>query len=462
MNGYGNGTLGKLIFNGSIDQQIKGTFSTNFHKLTLDKTSGNLNIADNLNVSINDSLKFLKDGLFQIGNTNQLLFTANANTPVSSGGNFSNTRMIKYVGTEPITGLVRKTFTPSTAGTFIFPIGINNDYNNVEITIPSSAGNPYFEITLHSPEHPELLPLPTDYLKKYWQVNSNNLNTISTAKFYYNQSEVIGDETKFIPSLYTPSYHNGGGDWQLNLGTNPNVNTSVEPSYINLTNTNTLNGDVTAGSPYAFDNGIIYYSRATGDWNVPSNWSYQNHTGSPSSYYPGQIYNEDVVFIDQNHIIDFRYNPAAHLTPLTASSMTIGATQTESPGHGGTGTGRLNFGVGAANLHLVLTNTANTASLYTANNGRISHSAGARLDTLSIFGSIINTSSAANGIQLYNSPTAFTTLNIPGTYSSTISGEGNWGTLGKIILNKDNGSDILAVESTTLCKIGRASCRERV
>jgi len=107
------------------------------------------------------------------------------------------------------------------------------------------------------------------------------------------------------------------------------VNPWAKSSPISIHKTRRINGDWTAGDPSAFAKGEIYYSRATGNWNDPNNWSTDEilqHQGEATSYFPGFLFTADTVNID-GHTITFNIDSVA------VDSVRIGGTNPQ-PGNG--------------------------------------------------------------------------------------------------------------------------------
>ena len=187
----------------------------------------------------------------------------------------------------------------------------------MDIEVPASlSGLPSFAINLHTPRHPDFLSGGTNYLRKYWEVTTTEIDPISSLKFYYNQGDVLGNRDEFIPGYYSPAYFAGviGGEWEIDLGTTPDVVYTANPAdggYISLTSTQPLTGDVTVAilSPTLLV-GIIIVKvpmqvLETGIFRLTGQPKGMLMTDYPSSYYPGELYENDIVFIDGDDQINY-------------------------------------------------------------------------------------------------------------------------------------------------------------
>jgi len=69
-----------------------------------------------------------------------------------------------------------------------------------------------------------------------------------------------------------------------------------------------------------------YYSRSSGAWNDPSNWSVLSHIGPSAASTPGNS-STDIVIIASGHTINFNANQPVN--SITIASLTVGGTLTE-------------------------------------------------------------------------------------------------------------------------------------
>ena len=453
--GFVPGTI-EVLMNGAINQNIAGTETIDFYDLTMDKSAGS--VFQQIDVNIQHELDFQEDNIFIIDDDITLTIEDSGNI-ITTGGDFSSTRMISVSGVEKTattnTGTINKEFfTASGSQNFTYPLGTNGTFNPVDITVPASlTGSPSFAINLHRPNHPNFLSSGTNYLRRYWEVTTTDIDPISSLRFYYNQSDVFGNQAVYIPGYYYPANVDpgGNGQWEIDLGTNPNVVYTANPAddwYISLTNVRPLIGDVTVADPYAYFYGRYYYSKllnagsGVGNWNVQTNWSTEGHadTDYPSAYYPGELYENDVVFIDGGDQIDY------NISDVTVESVIIGNTGSYYPNIAGTtGDGTLNFVTNGSNMLI----TSTTYSIDMANNGAILADASGGQAEIDIYGSILNESSGT-GFDFYSDATNNVDLRFSGTTSVNIEGSGIWTDLATVIIDKSLSTDVVENQSPSL------------
>ncbi|MER3328639.1 MAG: GEVED domain-containing protein, partial [Candidatus Kapaibacterium sp.] len=429
LNPYNQGASTLTFYKGK-DQKIRGNNAVTLGAVTINKDSNDVFI--NTNTTFAGNTAVTSQTLINIENSDTLTF-GNASVLTSGAGGFGLNRMIKVSGTPTLSGVVSKQFNNAAGNqSFTYPIGTDTLYNPGFITIDGTyTGIPAISVQLNNAKHParrnDLI------LNKYWTVASQNITSLNASefKFFYNiPADTNGNAPRYYAGLYRPS-----NEWEVNLGTSP----SAFPDTIKATNTLYYLGDWTAGESSTFFNGRNYYSRITGDWNVPLNWSNVGHAGPPSSYSPGELSQSDTVFID-GHTIAF------NIDTVTVDIITIGGAFN---GASTAGRGILNFAAAPLDKHMTI-----QRSLFLDTDGRIQTATQlGKVDTLSIFERLINNGTAANtsGIDLYNSTNDFVFLNFRGSTDSYIEGTGAWEGLSKVNLLKAGGlSDTLFINSATL------------
>jgi len=300
---------------------------------------------------------------------------------------------------------------------FLYPIGIVNEYSPADFDLTASvSGQPSLAVWIKDEQHPERNN--NNILSKYWRVESTGISNVigNSFSFTFDDSDVNGDIDDYIPSRYTT-------DWEINLGEGPEIvgnNINITPTAATVFDE--IDGDWTAGIPTSFFTGRIFYSRNIGLWTDPNNWSNDTllkHNGLPSSYYPSDIFFKDTVYID-GHTITFDPQFAE------IDIMQIGGTNAV-PANG-----ILQFNAtNGKNLLLRELTLVDDAGEINAVTG------GTRRDTITVTGDIINNS--INGLNLYNSPTNYTSLKFAGAGNSNVSGTGNFNSFGRIILQKEGG-----------------------
>ncbi len=432
---FGEGSAGTLIFDGSNDQKIEGSSETDFYNVYLDNSGEKIKLIND--TRINNRLSFVQDNFLEL-NQKTLTLGSGAGDITSFSSSFSSSRMI-LSSTSGTVGTIKKEYTTAAgAKNYFFPIGVSDDYNPADISVTGSyAGTPAISLQLYSGKHPERLK--EEMLEKYWNVDLDGIGSVSanSLSFTYLDSDVSGDTALYIPSLYKTS-----GDWEINLGDSPRA----KPSPIEITNSPVVEGDWTAGQADVFFEGRIFWSRNSGSWSVPSNWSndpINKHSGPAASYYPSQLFEKDTVIID-GHGIEYG-----------VESGIIDTLRMGGPNNGISTAGRgiLEF-LGTPLNKYSLTISRN---LFLDTDGRIESStvaAGGRRDTLIVQGDIINNSDGTAGVDggmhLFQGGDDFVVLSFTGDESATVSGEGEFGILADTRLDKTDGlSDTLTIMSNS-------------
>jgi len=429
LNPYNQGASTLTFYKGK-DQKIRGNNAVTLGAVTINKDSNDIFI--NTNTTFAGNTAVTSETLINVMDSDTLTF-GNASALTSGTGGFGLNRMIKVSGTPTLSGVVKKQFNNAAGNqSFTYPIGSDTLYNPGFVTINGTfSGVPSLSVQLNNEKHPARL---NDLvINKYWTVAQENISSLNSSefKFFYNiPADTNGNAPRYYAGLYRPS-----NEWEVNLGPNP----SAYPDTIKATNTLYFEGDWTAGESSTYFKGRNYYSRVTGDWDTPSNWSNVNHAGPPSSYSPGELSQTDTVFID-GHTITF------NVDTVTVDTITIGGTYN---GLSTGGRGILNFAAAPLDKHMTI-----QKSLFLDSDGRVQSATQiGKVDTLSIYERLINNGTAGNsaGIDLYNSTNDFVVLNFKGSNDSYIEGTGDWSGLSEVNLNKDGGlSDTLYINSATL------------
>lgn len=402
----GTGTVNLL---GNQRDTIRGTRPVVFNNLTVNKSvSDTIIVFNNQKITVNGTLNYSTNNNIHIADNDSLVL-GSAST---LSGTFGTSRMFVSTGSSNGAYINRLFTNAAGAKSFTFPIGVDTIYNPAFISITGTyAATPSIGLRLRSGLHPNRIS--DNILKKYWTVDYSGISavTASSLTFTYHTDDINGNSNKYIPAVYI-----AGTGWEINLGITP----VAKPSPITLTNSNILAGDFTAGESPTFYKGRIFWSRNTGNWNVPANWSNDpvlRHAGAASSYYPSQLFPSDTVYID-GHTITYNLDSAR------VDSINLGSTNPAA------GVGTLTMG--PSPLIKWLKTLAISISENSILNG--SNTAG-RYDTLFLPGNLHNTSSG--GITTYSAANAFTTIAFVDSLNSHIDGEGVWGDIGKLILRKD-------------------------
>ncbi len=436
-NGFDHGNA-EVRFYGDQPDTIRGKETVTFNDVRIDKDTNNvyLSLAEsmtNYEAKVEGTFNFQTENLLVLDNSTTLTLENNASL-AQGGSGFGQNRMIQVSG-ESDAGWLNKEFsTASGQKSFFFPVGVDTVYNPADISLTGSyTGTPALSLQLHKGIHPQAPG--SNLLKKYWRVQTQDISNISANSFdlTYEDVDTTGDVNEYIPAVYQLT-----GGWEINVGQSP----KAYPSPIEVNNSPVFLGDWTAGEARSFFDGRIFYSINTGVWDVSSNWSNESHTGPPSSYFPGQIFDEDTVYVDGYEIT---YNKDS----IQADLLRIGGTF-------GTN-GQLTFGSAPQNKTLAL-----HYPLSVMNDGIIDGTTGgSRKDTLILEDDLYNYSQSADGgyIDFVSGTNDYTVLKMTGSSTlTTIDGEGVWRGIQRVELNKDGGlSDTLDISSQTFAAATAAS-----
>jgi hypothetical protein len=423
-------STGTITFYEGKDQNLRGTERVDLGTVVINKDSNDINV--NTNVRIDGPTTHTSETLVNISDGDTLTFTNNASLASGPGG-FGIDRMYKVSGTENLAGVLNKEFNNASGSqSFEYPLGVDTLYNPATLEIDGSyTGTPSLSVQLNDALHPARLN--DKILGKYWAVGQENISSLNTMEFTFEYNipeDTNGNAPRYYASLYKPS-----NEWEMDLGPNP----SAYPDEINSVNSDYFEGDWTAGESNAFFAGRNYYSRNTGNWNVPSNWSTVAHNGPPSSYYPGEITFSDTVYID-GHRISFNVDTSQ------VDTITIGGSFN---GVSTAGRGILDFDTAPTDKKLTV-----KKSLFLDTDGKIEKSVQlGTVDTLSIAYDLTNNGLLANssGVDFHNSENDYLLLEFYGDENSSLAGSGNWDAISIVNLDKDGGLlDSLLINSATL------------
>ena len=303
--GIHSGT-GVIVLNGTSAQTIDGNGI--FQNITLNNTtSATAPVSLLANTTINGNLTFSQDKLFNIGTYN---LTLNSSASIVNG---SSARYVQTAGNSGDGGMT-KVYASQTA--FVFHVGAPtiNPARAVKYT-PASIGfstvpTTYGSVTVVPVgyEHPSTTTKGQS-LTYFWRVKSSGFSGIAansvTHTFTYDQSDVVGTESNYVPALYTRNDYT----WRAGTNSNPPIDISVNliTDWTTPTNsTNYLDADYTAGIS-AFGTPVTFYSIASSDWSLNTTWSYTS--GGPAVpagttagiNYPGP---NSIVIIENNNTVN--------------------------------------------------------------------------------------------------------------------------------------------------------------
>ncbi|MFP4542681.1 MAG: GEVED domain-containing protein [Candidatus Kapaibacterium sp.] len=412
------------------DQEIRGTDSVTFNNIRINKDDGTVTLVTSANIS--GDFDFDSDNHFVL-NDNTLFRFNETSTLSASAGDFGIARKFRSSGGTN-SGILRREVPTGGTGNkdFLLPIGIQPGYNSMFFRVSGdySGLDPWLEMRLiHAVDgHPQRIN--PNALRKYWVVSTNDISAFDSLNLRYRDpQDVIGSDTSYIPALYKTNY------WQIDFGEDPLVDSDSD--FIAIGQTSHTDGDWTAGQPPVFVAGRKYYSISSGDWSVPTNWSSVDHTGEPASYYPGELFQEDSVFIDGGDIIDY------NLKTINISLIGLGATNTVLSGiSGATGTGSLNFSDSPPDKAINIYD-----NIYADNNGAM-NPALSGIDTMYLYADFINTTSGG-GIDLRTDANNYTLLSFEDSGDSDLSGNGLWNDFSKIRINKSDPAYKVTVSSAS-------------
>jgi hypothetical protein len=311
---------GKIAFVGTVAQAIDGSGIFNNVELN-NNTAVAAPVSLAANMTVNGTLKFSRDKLFNIGTYN---LTLNSSASIVNGG------ALRYIETSGNAGDGGLTRVYSTIAAFVFPIGAPTvipvkavKYTPATIgftTAPTTYGS--VTVVPVGYEHPATT-VNGQSLTYFWRVKSSGFAGIVansvTHTFVYDPSDVVGTEANYIPTLYDRSNY----VWKNGTNANPPINTTTHTITDWSTPTGSaayLDADYTAGDN-AFGTVTVFYSRANGFWDVNSTWSTDpilKHTGAAAASYPKV---NDVAIIGNGNTVTLQANANCASLQIQAGSV---------------------------------------------------------------------------------------------------------------------------------------------
>ncbi len=300
---------GKIVFNGSVTQNIDGNGI--FQNIELDNNTGTAPVALIANTTINGQLTFSRDKLFNISTYNLRL---------NAGSTIINSGLLRYIQTAGNSGDGGVTRVYDSTTPFTFPVGAPTlipvravKYTPATIGF-SSAPSVYGSVTVVPVgyEHPATTANGQS-LTYFWRISSSGFSGIAagsvTHSFMYNVNDVVGTEGSYTPALYTRNDFT----WRAGTNSNPPINTTTRTITDWSTPTNStdyLDADYTAGDA-AFGTPLTFYSIASSAWNLNTTWSYSSGgTAVPAgavegTNFPGE---NSIVIIENNNTVNLTAN----------------------------------------------------------------------------------------------------------------------------------------------------------
>ncbi len=306
-NGAGDG----IVMNGDIAQVLTGNGT--FGKLTINNPNG-VSIPVGNQFTISRSLK-MQAGVLNIGKN---LFEIGLDAVIEQSSPFSVTNMIETNTSFTDNGL-RKIFRSGSSPIFTFPIGSNDKYTPVTLTV-SANGNSTGSITVKPANeiHPSIMEdtesgvqiIDKDNaLLYYWTLNAEGITGFSAvARMYYTDTDVKVTAPYTVADYHTASLLTGGaGTWLKFPKTDfDETNKQLVFRFAN-TNDDQISGDYTAGAGDNGLNGAIpdfvsrYETNNDGNWTTGTIWN-PNISGGP---------NGAIVKINAPHTVDITVNNIA-------------------------------------------------------------------------------------------------------------------------------------------------------
>ena len=320
----GNVSIGDgwFILNGSSSQTFSSTQELVFHDLILDKSGGNLVLY--ANVKILETLRMVTDALVDLGVYN-LTIGENAGiyTDYATGQSFDENRCVSASSGTSSGALIYLISAGAPAQKILdFPLGSPGVYTPARLTFNSCtfSSGAYVAVKDIPLEHPEVNESGVS-LAKYWNVSESGVaipDNGADLLFYYDASEVNGNEGSYLVFKYAPAYPNASGLWIVEPGNSNVVLFNSDRFYSQ--EVDDINGDWTAGEESAAVS--VYFSRADGTYTDPNVWSKQNFGGPPAATAPHK--GSDIVRIKNNSItINSNIAPVKLLSVESGAALII-------------------------------------------------------------------------------------------------------------------------------------------
>ena len=319
-----SGAAGRIVLNGTGNQDISGDGNGKFNNLAVNKTGGELTVSSD--IQINGAFSLVSNIRVNLG-SNRLILGENAAvySALGTGAIFNNNKMILTNGFGSDRGIT-KLFSGSGSEIILLPYGFyvsdNSTYYYMPSTIEYSGA---VEGTVTSRPVKEHHPLAQNLsLSTYWKNTTTGFEGVSSnafrLRFTYNDYFISGIEANYVAAVYRH------GDSWIYLNDPTAINTATNT--ITFANQPTANGDHTAGYIEAFGSIPVLYSRENGDWDSTSTWSETGHDGVPASQIPNET---TLVIIGEGHTVQINSNGkrAGGLRLLAGTTLDI----TNTTGH---------------------------------------------------------------------------------------------------------------------------------
>jgi hypothetical protein len=296
-------------------QTISGNGQGKFQNLEIANTTGGAGTAQvflKADAVVTGNLILQNDRLFDIS-TYRLTLTSLAEVL----GTMSSTRFIRVSGLASDGG-VRKIYADTTL--FLFPVGSGTNYTPATVHV-RKVPTTYGSVTVTPVPLPHPFVTDPGCLSHFWKVTGSGFTGIKTGSvgltFNYGN---LPDNTAFVPGRYVPAAWDYTNDITL---VDEASNLVLFPAEDDIT------GDYTAGIPEAFGLVTAFYSRDNGDWESPSTWSNESHTGLPAVSAPAAgnpVFIGDGAGADHTVTVTAGMAKAGSLSVKTGSILNLGTT----------------------------------------------------------------------------------------------------------------------------------------
>lgn len=281
----------KLTFSGEgTDSQIlSGSGRLVVCELSMDRGAGTGIASTQIPVSVTQFVD-LREGsnsnqqIFEVGDGGEL-YIMNPN-PTTSILDLSTGGPLRYIQTTPSGGsLIREV---TSGNTYVYPIGSfeNGEFLTAFATYTADAGGTNGKMGVRTSSgtnstfadgHLNLSFGATDYIGRYWAIDSITHNLTGKFRFDYNDQDIRNQENDINTiGHWTGAKENASGTWnKLTDGLNLAGNFFETPNSLTPAG---LGGDWTIGNFEAFMR--IFYSRMTGNWSSDQTWTLSpTHSG---------------------------------------------------------------------------------------------------------------------------------------------------------------------------------------
>jgi len=222
-------STGTVLFLGSSNQHIGGTYSTSFENMTLGSNSSGFTLDNDQTVSgslyLAGGIANLSTHNLTISSINNLTGSFSSSTMfVSGGGNFAFTPVVGVYKTIPLGDI---------SGT--------TEYSRIYFVLYSATLGSNAQITMRAinGKHPSNSSV-TNYLNRYWSISSNDMTNMNARVYaFYTDGDINGTEASIQPGMYNDPFWSQG------------AYIYTPSNYLRFDNVSTF-GDLTGGESSAF------------------------------------------------------------------------------------------------------------------------------------------------------------------------------------------------------------------